>query len=508
MTRKQVRNIVLVVLLLLLLASLIAYYSYYRSTKHLSFNLAASMTGGAVAPPEFLFSFAGDGNLRMQRPVGVFTYGDKVYVTDGVRHTIYVCNQVDGTQLSTFGATPTVTPLYMARNPKDGLLYVTDRGARKLFKFTMDGQYVGEFNPNLPKNQQPTFKTYGVKWIPVAIAFAPDGTMYVTETLKGDRLLIFGPDGKFKKSVGTRGIAKAPNLAPTFFQFPNGLMIVGNEVYVADSNNGRIQVFDLNGTFKRFIVARGLPRGLAQLGAFPTDTQETPARFVEVDTLSHDATLWTVKGERLLGFGEQGVRDGQFNYPDSVAVGNSNRIYVADTSNGRVDVWGWPAQISPVARLVKPSNAWICLLPLLLIPILFLLRRRRFVATPDFVDAIILAQSADQLPGGRRHWLAKTEHYEVIKTRSAQDINFEDLFEGVDPSESDARAIAEKLEVDKATSLTLALATRAKVFCTEDLELRRLAKLLEVDAIDSAEYIRRYSKKDKSDTPSEKTSAE
>ena len=44
------------------------------------------------------------------------------------------------------------------------------------------------------------------------------------------------------------------------------MMIIGNELYVADSNNQRIQVFDLNGDFKRFVVTRGSARGISQIG--------------------------------------------------------------------------------------------------------------------------------------------------------------------------------------------------------------------------------------------------
>ena len=506
MTRKQVRKIVFIVVLVLILAALIGYFSYYRSTKKLTFDLAASVTGGAIAPPEFLFSFSGTENLRIQRPLGILVDQGKVFVSDGVRHTIYIFDE-SGKQLSSFGSQETSTPLYIARNPINGNLYVTDRGARRIEMFTTSGQYLGVFDPKLPKKQLPKFKTYGAQWIPVAIGFADDGSMYVTEILNGHRLLIFNPAGKFVKSVGTAGIAKAANLAAGYFQFPNALMVVGKEVYIADSNNGRIQVFDLTGKFKRFVVTQGLPRGVAQLDRFSSDTTQTPGRFVEVDTLSHDATIWTDTGQKLVTFGTQGVLDGQFSYPSSVAKGSKNRIFITDTANARVQVWGWPEQVSPVAALVQPSNAWMCLLPLLLIPIIFLTRRRRFVATPDFVIAMIGAENEDLMPGGRRRWLATETDYEKIKKLDARNVNMEELFEGTEVSESDARAIAEKLEVDKKTSFILALATRSKVFCTESLELRRLAKMLEIDAIDTEEFVRRYPRGSKPRHSDDKTAS-
>lgn len=490
MTRRQVRKFAIIAALLLILALLVGYYSFYRSTKQLSFNIAASVTGTTV-PPTYMYSFAGNANHRMQRPIGVLADNGRVYVTDGVRHEVYVFDEA-GKELSYFGSKETSTPLYLAKNPKDGNLYVSDRGARQMRIFSTAGKYLGDFNPHLPKNQLPTFNTFGVQWIPVAVAFAPDGTMYVTEILNGHRLLIFAPDGTFKKSVGTAGISKKPDVGQYYFQFPNGLMVTGGEVYVADSNNQRIQVFDLNGNFKRFIVTQGLPRGIAELDHFPSDTGKSPSRLVEIDTLAHDATIWSNAGEKLVSFGSQGVLEGQFNYPDGVSKGSENKIFIADTANGRVQVWGWPQQVSTVARIINPNNAWLCLTPLLLLPLLLLTRRRRFVATPDFVTGMVSAQTVDLMPGGRRKWLATEAEYEVIKPIEAQGVNMEELFEGVTPSESDARALMEKLDIDAASAATLVLAKRAKVFCTESAELRRLAKLLELDVVDCDEFARRY----------------
>src|SRR5215217_6121694 len=65
----------------------------------------------------------------------------------------------------------------------------------------------------------------------------------------------------------------------------------GNNVYVADSDNHRIQKFDSNGTF---------------------------------------ITKW----------GNTGSEDGQFDYPLGVAVDSSgNNVYVADTSNNRIQLF-------------------------------------------------------------------------------------------------------------------------------------------------------------------------
>lgn len=491
MTKSQARKLLVIALLFLLLALLGGYYAYYKSTHKLSFNLVAS-TGDTLQPPQFLYSFAGD-NVKLQRPIGVTVVGNEVFVCDASGRAVFVFTQ-DGKYLRSFGQTSTVIPLYCAKNPKDGLLYVTDRRTRSIHRFTLAGQYVNEFDPNLPKDQLPDFKTGNVQWAPVGIAFGPDGTMYVSDILASHRILIFGPDGKFEKSVGEVGQVTDRTTMPLQFEFPNGIAVHSGLVYVTDSNNGRVQVLDKDGNFKQIIVTQGLPRGIAFLNPFPGDRSTTSARFVVVDTLSHDGTLWNVKGTKLVDFGQQGVLDGQFSYPDGAAVGSRNRIFIADTSNGRVQVWGWPEQVSPVP--VPQASPWwaLCLSPLLLLPLLLLLRKKKFYTTPDFVYAMKQFEQLDLMPDRRRKWLVSEEHYEELKIINEQNVDMSELLEAEPYSESDVQALMDKLEIDKPTAIVLALAQRAHVFTTENPEYRRLAKSLEIDVVNREEFLERFAK--------------
>ncbi len=59
-------------------------------------------------------------------------------------------------QTGKFGTTETVTPLYIAAQPKGRQHLRRPTGASaSVLKFSPDGKYLGEFKPNLPKNQQP-----------------------------------------------------------------------------------------------------------------------------------------------------------------------------------------------------------------------------------------------------------------------------------------------------------------------------------------------------------------
>ncbi len=498
MTKRRIRLLVVAAVLLLILVLLGGYYAYYRSTKKLSFNLTAGGTEASLAPPQFLFAFSGAGGDRLQRPIGIEIVGPRVYVVDTVKHTVFIYDQ-NGNQTGKFGTEELVTPLYIAHNPKDGNLYVSDRRKRQVLKFSADGQFLGEFKPNLPKKQLPKVIIDNIPWAPIALDFAEDGTLYVTEVLKGHRLLTFAPDGTFQNSIGDVGVVPDPTQDPSVFQFPNGVLVLDKEIYVSDSNNRRIQVFDLQGNFKRIIVTEGLPRGIAALKLFSSDAPtSTVVRIPVVDTLAHFVTIWDGNtGKKFVSFGEQGTLDGQFSYPDDAAIGDKNKIFVTDTSNGRVQVWGWPLEVAALPIIGPPTNLLWCCVPFLLLPLLLLRRKRQFFATADFVERMIVMEQADLMPARRRAWLTLEADYALIRQMEYNDIDFGELFEITEYSESDARALAEKYELDEQTSVVMAAAQRARLFTTETAEYRRMAKTMEIDVVDAAEFVKRYADKGK-----------
>ena len=110
-------------------------------------------------------------------------------------------------------------------------------------------------------------------WQPLGLAFDTEGNLYVTDL-----------SGPFQKVLV---IDRAATVVRTLgenekLSFPNGVAVDGaGNVYVTDSNNGRLLVFDAEGTV-RAQVGRGagqgnlgLPRGLAVDGSgrvFVADT--------------------------------------------------------------------------------------------------------------------------------------------------------------------------------------------------------------------------------------------
>jgi len=492
-TRRRKRLIAIITILIVFLVILVATIINYQATKRLAMPFI-TVAEDTLTSPEYLYSFSGVGDTRLERPTGVYADGSRVFVTDARLGQVFEFNP-EGELQGTFGADELTTPLYIAENPADGRLYITDRRNRSIAIFTKDGTYEGEFDPALPESELPDFETGDVQWAPLALDFDNDGRLYATEILNGHRLMIFDADGKFERSVGTAGQSDASGSQPELFFFPNGVEVVGEEVWVADSNNRRLKAYTLGGELLRLVPTEGLPRGFDAIR--PLSEEDTRTILAVADTLAHDVTLWDGEGGRLLTFGTRGFLEGQFFYPNDVSVDEMNRIFVVDGANARIQVWGWPTEVAPVPAVEVPAYWLLCLSPLLLLPLLLLARRKRFLATAEFIDAMVEGELVDQMAHGRgrKYWMATPADYESYRGVSAGDIHFEHLLHPVEHSDADARAIAERLEVDYETAALLATARRARVFCTEDLELRRMARALDIDAIDSETYIERFGKR-------------
>lgn len=496
MTKRRRRLLLTITVLVVLLGVLGVVLTNYLATRKLGIEVKFNQAD-TISAPQYLFSFSGPKTDQMVHPLGVAVDGSRLYVTDSQRGVVQAYN-LSGRLIRTFGKGKLQTPLYLARNPKDGNLYVSDRRLRQVLVFTTDGTFVRVFDPKLPKNQLPKFKTNGEQWEPLALAFASDGTMYATDILNGHRLLIFGPDGKFKRSVGTAGLVTKAGEGPNLFQFPNAVHVQGSEVWVSDSNNRRIQVFDRNGNFKKIVVTSGLPRGFTFLPRPRGASESFKDRFVVIDVLANDASIIDTTGERLLTFGARGHLEAQFSYPNDVAADSRSRLYVADSSNARIVVWGWPELARPIPVPETPNQWALCFSPLLLLPLLLLTRKRTFFATGDFVEAMIAAEMVHTMPKSRRRWVVLAADYERFRGVTQDAIALADLLNEVEFSESDARALAERFELDSERAATMAAAQRAKHFCTESDELRRLAKVLEIDVMNRDEYLDRFADGNKS----------
>ena len=75
------------------------------------------------------------------------------------------------------------------------------------------------------------------------IAFGPDGRVFIADGYGNARILEYTARGRKVREWGS------PGSGPGQFRLPHSIAIDGDTIYVADRENGRIQLFDLEGKY-------------------------------------------------------------------------------------------------------------------------------------------------------------------------------------------------------------------------------------------------------------------
>jgi len=63
-----------------------------------------------------------------------------------------------------------------------------------------------------------------------------------------------------------------------------------------------------------------------------------------VDAVGQNVKVYDVSGREpifLFSFGDFGMEDGLFNYPNDIAMDETGRLYIVDRENNRVQVWSF-----------------------------------------------------------------------------------------------------------------------------------------------------------------------
>lgn len=283
----------------------------------------------APSLPHYVTSFYG-----VDQPIGVAVSpsGERIYVTESEGPRLVRVYNRSGGQIGVLPA-PRGTgkywhvPVYVAVNPRTEEVYVSDRLREDIDVYSASGKYVRAIHPTtgLGKGTEP-----------MGLAFGPEGNLYITDVggqKTKQRVLVFNNSGTRVLRQFDRGS----------FWYPNGIALDSHgDMYVADSDNGRLVVLNSAGT-PLSTISRGvgegdldLPRGVAL---------DSHGRLYVVDTTAQGVYVYKLPSKaseppKYIGsFGTEGIGNGQFEYPNGIAIDRSGRIYVTDRENGRVQVW-------------------------------------------------------------------------------------------------------------------------------------------------------------------------
>jgi DNA-binding beta-propeller fold protein YncE len=322
--RGRRRRIALLVILATAAIGLVLFSAWYLITrKPISELPLPGLTTEAV--PAYSFSVYG---VVAPTGIAVTPDGGRIYVTQTEGDPRVLVFDGKGNPLGTLDPPATTgsdhVPVYIAIDPTNSDVYVSDRPTGSILVYGADGAFLRVFEPGKSLEG----------WQPLGLGFDPQGHLYVTDVSGPfNSIHEFDAEGALVRTIGKQGQ----------FSFPNGVAVdAAGNLYVTDSNNGRLVVLDSSGQ-ERAIVRRGAAAG--DLGLPRGAAIDDSGRVYVVDTSGQSVKLYHVIGTEAVPpvyigqFGTLGTDDGAFQYPNGVAVDGRARVYITDWRNNRVQVW-------------------------------------------------------------------------------------------------------------------------------------------------------------------------
>ncbi len=224
---------------------------------------------------------------------------DRLFVADAKLHHVLVFNPKHQ-QEAAFGGDVLVRPAGVAIDRENRFLYVADTGNDVVDVFDADSyKLLRQIGKPSKKHDQTDPGTFS---LPEGVAVDRDGNVYVTDTFN-DRIEIFDADGEFISTFGKNGDG------PADFERPKGIAVdCDGHIWVVDAAQNMVKVFNQ-------------------------------------------------QGRLLIYFGGQGYYPGQFMGPWGIAIGASNQVIVSETYPGRVQVFRYITDAEAAAEKARREAA-------------------------------------------------------------------------------------------------------------------------------------------------------
>lgn len=162
--------------------------------------------------------------------------------------------------------------------------------------------------------------------------------LYVTDA-EQDLVLVYDADPPYKllRKLGKPG-TKHTSTVPGEFSKPAGVAVdQDGNVYVADTWNNRIEVFDADGNFIRTFGKAGdgpgyfaRPKGIAIDG---------DGHVWVADAVQDRVQVYTPEGRLLIYMGGHGMLPGQFQSLVNIAIDKNNRVFTTEQLAGRLQIF-------------------------------------------------------------------------------------------------------------------------------------------------------------------------
>ena len=253
----------------------------------------------------------------------------RVLITDPDAHAVHVLDSRNKTSFSIIGGKDRrlQSPNGIAVDSEDNI-YVSDYDVGMVLVYDPEGRflrYIGAFKDE-SQYEGPAGIAIDRKSGRIYLIDRPRNMLFVLD-LQGNELKRFG---KPVSSDGLFALRKGSGAGRGEFTDPVEVVIHNDELIVLDAGS-RLQIFDLQGHFRRqFSLSPGKASGLCvdSEGIFYLSREDSDT----VEAYGHD-------GQLLTSFGRSGNRYGEFDSPAGLWADQTDRLYIVDSDNLRLQIF-------------------------------------------------------------------------------------------------------------------------------------------------------------------------
>jgi DNA-binding beta-propeller fold protein YncE len=296
------------------------------------FNLSNEVTApikklNPNAPPVFNHYIYGDFDNSLDKPMDVVKIGELIYSTDTNNKRVQVFD-ASGTAIFKFGKEGTGKGEFMfpygIAGDKKGNVYVADLYNGNISIFDKKGKFINYFIESNEKEKMIES--------PAALRIFEE-KLYVTDIQK-NKLFIFDLKGKKLLEIG------APGTENGQFRAPNAVAVDNDDnIFVSDSGNQRVQVFDKEGKYLKAINGSKDGQGSSVFVNPRGIAVDSRGILYVVNNLTHFVYGFNENGEKVFDFGGMGSENEQFYLPNGLFVDDNDQVYITDTLNQRIAVY-------------------------------------------------------------------------------------------------------------------------------------------------------------------------
>lgn len=218
---------------------------------------------------------------------------------------------------------------YSVVSDSHGRIIVTDPGAQ--------GVHIFDFAQQKYKFLQRKDKRNDAMLAPQCVAVDDKDNIYVTDSESG-KIFVFDQNGKYQRAIGSLKGGEG------FFKRPTGIAVDSNAhfIYVSDTLRNKIFLVDMNGSVQKTIGQNGERPGEFN---YPTELRLDGQNLVVVDAMNFRVQVLDRSGQFQYVVGTIGDGNGAMFRPKGIGIDSEGHLYVVEGNHGMVQVFNREGQL-------------------------------------------------------------------------------------------------------------------------------------------------------------------